>query len=138
MNITARVDLVEVIWTAASSIGLLLALDLLEQARYDFRIVSESEPSSSSKLRQWRLECAIVHGDVVSALYIVAQEVISVAIGIVSLMTKQPPGGRTPFGWTIIGGLLFISILLPSRLYDARRRRRRLGVGFDRSDRAAS
>lgn len=145
MRISHTVDLVELVWTVVSLVGLALALDLLEQATYDRRVVRSSRPVAASAdrrlaaidlaLRQWRLECEIVASDVAAAWWIVAQEIVSLAIGVVALTTPNPPGGRTSLGWAVVVGLLLLAGMLPARLFGQRRRRRRLGVAIARSDR---
>lgn len=130
MKLTHTIDLIELIWTFVSLVGAALALDLLEQARYDRDVVRSARPvaRSSSSERQWLLECSIVAGDVASAWWIVAQEIVSIAIGVTALATPSPPGGRTTFGWVVVCGLLLLAAMLPMRLFGQRRRRRRLGV----------
>lgn len=140
MTLTHTIDLIELIWTLISIVGVSLAVDLLEQARYDRDVVGSSRPvaSSSSSERQWLLECEIVRGDVASAWWIVGQEVVSIAIGLVALATPSPPGGRTTFGWAVVVMLLLLAAMLPLRLFGQRRRRRRLGVsGNGIADRSA-
>lgn len=129
MTITHTVDAVELAWTIVSLLGLLLSLDLYRQAREDQAAVEEAQPDDPAQERRWRLECAIVVGDVTSARWIVAQEVVSSAIGFLALSTPQPPGGRTALGWVLVAGLLAIATMLPLRLYGQRRRRRGLALG---------
>jgi hypothetical protein len=143
VKLTGTIDLIELLWTFVAIAGLALAVDLLEQARYDRRVVRSARPVAASaerraarereRARAWELECEIVTGDVASAWWIVCQEVVSLAIGVVALATPSPPGGRTIFGWVVVAGLLVFAAVIPMRLYGQRRRRRRLGVSSDRS-----
>lgn len=123
-------EFVEILWTAIAIVGVLLALDSLDLARFDRDAVRNHRKTIDA--RRYALECAIVSGDVVSAWWILLQELAQLAVGILAMTQPAPEGGRSPFGWTVVALLMVAAAALPLRLYDQRRRRRRLGLSDDR------
>lgn len=110
------------VWIGVATVGTVYAVDALHTARADWRLVC----SLGKRTRERRLEIAIAKGDLVSARWIVAQEIANLAVGILALTQPPPPTGRTLLGWVIVSGLVFAAAALPIRLAAQRRRRARL------------
>lgn len=129
IELTRTVDVAELAWTAIALAGFVLALELHREAARDKATVNAAEPARPTERRIWRLECELVAGDVATARWIITQEIAGLTLGLLSMLTPPPPGGRSPYGWAVIGILLIYAAILPIRLLDHRRRRGRLGLG---------
>lgn len=113
------------IWSTVSIIGTAYAIDALATANDDDDLVRERAAKGSSERRLRELECAVTRNDIISARWIVAQELAFLAVGLLAL--SQPPNHhRSPLGWAIISLLIFGAAVLPIRLAGQRRRRRRI------------
>lgn len=126
MSITRTVDVVEIVWTVVALTGLTFAVLALRDVCADRKWVRSQDGDRRP------LELELVNGDVTSARWIIAQELLQVVVGALALATEQAPGGRTPLTWALIVLLIAAAAVLPIRLHDQRRRRRRLGLSVDR------
>lgn len=113
------------IWNAVAVAGAIYAVDQLATANEDHDLVRDTRAEGPNERHLRALEYAVTKNDVISARWIVAQELAFLGVGLLAI--SQPPNPhRSLLGWVIVGMLIFGAAVLPLRLADQRRRRRRL------------